>query len=143
MYKLKSIHKYLFIRKLLFMSSHHGSVVHKSDGNHDITGSVPGLAQWVKELWCRSQTWLRSTVAVASGYSSDWTPSLWISICHGTALEKTKNKQRKKKSLFCTWNVSLKLLPLIVSKDMIPTAACVRYFAKIQCILDSLVMAEL
>ena len=49
-------------------------------GNHEIMSSVPGLAQWVKELWCRSQTWLRSSVAVAvavaGGYSSDWTSSL-------------------------------------------------------------------
>ena len=36
-----------------------------------------------------------------------------------------------------------KLLHLIVSKDTIPTAASVTYFAKIQCILDSLVMFEL
>ena len=33
-------------------------------------GSIPGLAQWVKdlslpELWCKSQTRLRSGVAVA------------------------------------------------------------------------------
>ena len=33
-------------------------------------GSIAGLAQWVKdwcccELWCRSQTWLGSGVAVA------------------------------------------------------------------------------
>ena len=40
-------------------------------------GSIPDLDQWVKdlvhchELWCRSQTWLRSRVDVAGGYSSN------------------------------------------------------------------------
>ena len=38
-------------------------------------------------LWCRSQTWLRSGVAVAvvqaDRYSSDWTPSLGTSLCLG------------------------------------------------------------
>ena len=38
--------------------------------NHEIAGSVPALAQWVKirhchELWCRLQMRLRSRVAVA------------------------------------------------------------------------------
>ena len=39
---------------------------------HEVAGSIPGLAQsqWVKdlalrELWCRSQTWLGSSLAVA------------------------------------------------------------------------------
>ena len=36
----------------------------------EAVGSIPGLAQWVKdlalrELWCRLQTWLGSGVAVA------------------------------------------------------------------------------
>ena len=38
--------------------------------NHEVAGSVPGLAQWVKiwrchELWCRLQTWLGFGIAVA------------------------------------------------------------------------------
>ena len=41
--------------------------------NHEVVGSIPGLAQAVKdphsgdcgELWCRSQMWLRSDIAVA------------------------------------------------------------------------------
>ena len=56
------------------------------------------------EPWCWSQMWLGSVVAVAvvkaSGYSSDYTPSLEISLCRGCGPQKTKgqnktNKQKK------------------------------------------------
>ena len=38
--------------------------------NHEVAGSIPGLAQWVeaeqgRELWCRLQMRLGSRVAVA------------------------------------------------------------------------------
>ena len=41
----------------------------KSTRNHEVGGSIPGLAPWDKdpdchELWCRSQTWLGCGVAV-------------------------------------------------------------------------------
>ena len=42
----------------------------KPTSNHEVAGSIPGLAQWVMiqhcgELWCRLQTRLGSRVAVA------------------------------------------------------------------------------
>ena len=69
--------------------------------NHEVVGSIPGLAQWVKdlalrELCCRSQTRLRSGVAVAlakaGSCSSDQTPSLGTSISCGCGPRKYKNK---------------------------------------------------
>ena len=80
--------------------------------NHEVAGSVPGLPrelriQRCRELWYRLQTQLGSqvavVVAVASGYSSDWTPSLGISICRrcgprkGTKKKKKKNAARRKR----------------------------------------------
>ena len=64
---------------------------------HEEAGSIPGLAHWISELWCRSQMQLGYGVAVtvtqASSYSSDSTPSLGSSICQGCG----PNKQKKKK----------------------------------------------
>jgi len=63
---------------------------------HEDAGSILGLAQHCRELWCKSKTWLGSGVAMAvvkaSGYSSDWTPSLETSICHGCSPKKKKKK---------------------------------------------------
>ena len=62
--------------------------------------------QWVRiwhcrELWCRSQTQLRSHIAVAlvqaSGYRFDATPSLGTFICSGCSPKNSKDKKKKKK----------------------------------------------
>ena len=59
------------------------------------------------ELWCRLQTRLGSCVAMAEvyagGYSSDWTSSLGISICHWCSPKKDK-KTRKKKISKTIWS---------------------------------------
>ena len=60
---------------------------------------LSGLRIWCcHELWCRSQTLLRSRVAVAlvqaKGYSSDSTTSLGTYIYHGCGPKKTKKKKK-------------------------------------------------
>ena len=83
-------------------SSYGGSAVTNTTRIHEDAGLTPGLVQCVKdmallhccELWCRSQTWLESHVAVAvaqaSGYSFTkplaWEPTY----ATGAALEKTR-----------------------------------------------------
>ena len=64
---------------------------------------LSGLRIWhCRELWCRLQTRLGSciavAVAVAGGYSSDWTPGLGnLHMPREAALEKGKKKDKKKK----------------------------------------------
>ena len=57
------------------------------------------------KLRCRSQTWLRSGVAMAvvwaGSCSSDSTPSLGTSICHGCGPKKEKKRKKKKKKRVC------------------------------------------
>ena len=59
------------------------------------------------KLWCRSQVWLRSGIAVtvvqACGYSSNLTPSLGISICASMAIKRKRKK--KEYSHCCTTNI--------------------------------------
>ena len=51
-----------------------------------------------RELWCRSQMRLGSSVAmaVAGGFNSDWTPSLGTSICCGCGPKTTKKIKKSK-----------------------------------------------
>ena len=74
--------------------------------NHEVVGSIAGLAQWVKvldghELWCRSQTQLRSHIAVALAQAncsgSNRPPSLGTSVCHGSSPRNGKKTKKKRK----------------------------------------------
>ena len=56
--------------KTIVRSSRRGKAEMNPTRNHEVTGSIPRLTQWVKdpgyrELWCGSQMWLGSSVAVA------------------------------------------------------------------------------
>ena len=99
-----------FFKKIINIgSSHHGAVVNES--NYQLgtmrlqvrsLALLSGLMiQHCCELWCRSQTRLGSCIAVALAYagdhSSNWTPSLWNSICHGSGPRKGKLTKKKKK----------------------------------------------
>ena len=75
--------------------------------NHEVAvrslASLSGLRIWsCHELWCKSQTPLRSyvAVAVASSCSSDLTPSLGPSICHRCGPKKTKAKKNSISEMF-------------------------------------------
>ena len=59
--------------------------------NHEVSGSIPGLDQWVKDLallwlWCRPA----ATALIRP-------PSLGTSICHGSSPRKGKKAKKKKK----------------------------------------------
>ena len=66
---------------------------------------LSGLRIWrCHELWYRLQTWLgsRVTLVQAGSYSSNSTPSLGTSICHGCSPKKTQKEKKisEKKSWY-------------------------------------------
>ena len=76
--------------KKTFGSSHRGAAKTNPTRNRKVAGSIPGLAQWVKDpMWCKLQAWLGSCAALlwlllllqAGSWSSGSTPSLGTSIC--------------------------------------------------------------
>ena len=87
-------------------SSHHGSVERNPTSIQEDAGLILTLfsglrIQHCRELWRRSQMWLRSRVAVAGvqagSDSSNSTPSLRTSICRRWGPKKHKKKKKKKK----------------------------------------------
>ena len=61
--------------------------------NHEVVGSIPGLAPWVGDL---ALLW---AVVQDCGCSSHWTPCLRTSICCRSSSRKGKKKTKKKKIL--------------------------------------------
>ena len=83
------------------------------------------------ELWCRSQMWLGSGIAVAvvqaGNCNSDSTPSLGTSICLGCSPKETRQKKDEKfeacwkKKICMEWKIGqgafINLLPHLLCTD--------------------------
>ena len=74
--------------------------------NHEVAGLIPGslgglMIQCCHELWCRSQTWFGSGIAVAPIRSLAWEPP---DAASAALKSKKKKKKRKKKSYLILWD---------------------------------------
>ena len=66
----------------------------KPTGNHEVVGSIPGLAQWVGDP---TLLWLWHRPAATAPIRP---PCLGISICRGCGPRKAKKSQKKKIEMF-------------------------------------------
>ena len=85
---------------------------------------LSGSGIWCcRELWCRSPKRLGSGVAVAvvqaRSCSSNWTPSLGTSICHGRSPKNQKKKQKKMNwvSMLCSIKFTEHCKPAIMGNN--------------------------
>ena len=66
--------------------------------NYEVAGSIPGLAQWVKDQRCCE--WLGSGVAVAVVQASSCSSNLGTSIYHWCGPRKDKTDKQKTNKLY-------------------------------------------
>ena len=81
---------FLSFKMGLFRSSRHGAAETNLTRNHEVAGSIPGLAQWVKDL---ALLWLWQRLAATARIS----PLAWeCPYASGVALKRPKNKNKIK-----------------------------------------------